>query len=115
MGIHRGQGETTTWSFGHSKMGDLKLLHPRFKEDASLNNAEATALTLTACGNFVLIGYSTGHVDRFNIPYFTFSLMLASKVQHSIRPSSRELRARQEASAQECCQRNCYLRGQYVQ
>jgi len=65
--IHRGQGETTTWSFGHSKMGDLKLLHPRFKEDASLNNAEATALTLTACGNFVLIGYSTGHVDRFNI------------------------------------------------
>merc|ERR1719204_186198 len=36
-------------------------------QDASLNNAEATALTLTACGNFVLIGYSTGHVDRFNI------------------------------------------------
>ena len=46
-------------------------------QDASLNNAEATALTLTACGNFVLIGYSTGHVDRFKIPYFTFSLMLA--------------------------------------
>ena len=28
----RGQGEATTWSYGHSKMGDLKLLHPRFKE-----------------------------------------------------------------------------------
>ncbi len=25
------------------------------------------SLTVTGCGNFVLIGYSSGHVDKFNI------------------------------------------------
>ena len=38
-----------------------------FVQEAHLKTAEATALTLTACGNFVLIGYSTGHVDRSDI------------------------------------------------
>jgi len=65
--IHRGLGVTTTWSWGNQKMGDLKLTHDRFKNESSLKSAKATCLTLTACGNFVIIGYSSGHVDRFNI------------------------------------------------
>jgi len=65
--VHRGQGLATTWSFGHSKMGELKLLHERFKKEPELRSAVATCLTLSVCGNFVLIGYSTGHVDRYNI------------------------------------------------
>jgi U3 small nucleolar RNA-associated protein 21 len=48
-------------------MGELQLLHKRFKLEPELRGAAATCLTLTACGNFVLIGYSSGHVDRFNI------------------------------------------------
>jgi len=65
--IHRQQGLATTWSFGNSKMGELQLLHDRFKQDMSLRSAVATCLCLTACGNFVVLGYSSGHVDRFNI------------------------------------------------
>ena len=66
--IHRDLALTTTWSFGHSKMGDLKLLHERFKLDVELKErTAASCLTLTACGNFVVIGYSSGHLDRFNI------------------------------------------------
>jgi len=65
--VHRQQGLSTTWSFGGGKMGELQLLHDRFKQDMSLRSAVATCLCLTACGNFVLLGYSSGHVDRFNI------------------------------------------------
>ena len=65
--VHRGQGLATTWSFGHSKMGELKLLHERFTTDPSLRSSSATCLVLSCCGNFVLLGYDSGHVDRFNI------------------------------------------------
>ncbi|TGZ53856.1 WD repeat-containing protein 36 [Temnothorax longispinosus] len=61
---HSGLGMVTTWSSHLQKMGDLKLLPERFKNNY---NASATSLCLTRCGNFVVIGYSTGHVDRFNI------------------------------------------------
>ena len=48
-------------------MGDTLLRHPRFKEDQKLRDTVATCVCLTACGNFVLVGYATGHVDKFNI------------------------------------------------
>ncbi|XP_023323395.1 WD repeat-containing protein 36 [Eurytemora carolleeae] len=65
--IHRGLEVTTTWSWNKQKMGELKLVHDRFKSDKSLKHAKATCLCLSACGNFAIIGYSSGHVDRFNI------------------------------------------------
>ena len=79
--IHRNTGLVTTWSFGSQKMGSTKsrsldtrkgsgggyLRHPRFKEVANLRRTIATAVCMTACGNFVLIGYSSGHIDKFNI------------------------------------------------
>lgn len=48
-------------------MGDLKLLPERLtKKNRDLNvEVVATCLSITHCGNFVLIGYSSGHVDRF--------------------------------------------------
>ncbi|EFN69112.1 WD repeat-containing protein 36 [Camponotus floridanus] len=61
---HSGLGVVTTWSSHLQKMGDLKLLPERFKNNY---NASATSLCLTRCGNFVVIGYNTGHIDRFNI------------------------------------------------
>lgn len=61
---HRGLSIVTTWSYDHSRMGDHKILHDRFKGQ---KNVTATCITLTACGNFTLIGYDTGHVDMFNI------------------------------------------------
>lgn len=56
----------TTWSYDKLKMGDLKLLPERFEKKNKDNsfNIVATCVCLTRCGNFVLVGYSTGHVDR---------------------------------------------------
>jgi len=65
--VHRQQGLATTWSFGNCKMGELQLLHERFKQEMDLRRAVATCICLTSCGNFVVLGYSSGHVDRFNI------------------------------------------------
>jgi len=65
--VHQGVRIATTWSFGHSKMGELQLCHERFKLEPELKDAKATCLTLSSCGNFAIIGYSSGHVDRFNI------------------------------------------------
>lgn len=61
---HSSLGVVTTWSSYLQKMGELKLLPDRFKSNYG---ASATSLCLTRCGNFVVIGYNTGHVDRFNI------------------------------------------------
>ena len=65
--VHRDTTAATTWSFGNQKMGDLKLRHERFKTDETLRDARASCLCLTACGNFVLVGYTSGHVDKYNI------------------------------------------------
>ncbi|XP_046830128.1 WD repeat-containing protein 36 [Vespa crabro] len=61
---HAGLGTVTTWSYDLLKMDNHKLLPERFKNN---RNAVATCLCLTKCGNFVVIGYNTGHVDRFNV------------------------------------------------
>jgi U3 small nucleolar RNA-associated protein 21 len=65
--VHRDTTTVTTWSFGDQKMGDLKLRHERFKTDQTLRAAKSTCLCLTFCGNFVLVGYDSGHVDKYNI------------------------------------------------
>ncbi|XP_066252400.1 WD repeat-containing protein 36 [Euwallacea similis] len=67
--IHLGLSMVTSWSYDKIRMGDLKLVPERF-QNKNLKNGlevEATCLCLSHCGNFVIVGYSTGHVDRFNI------------------------------------------------
>lgn len=67
--IHQGLAIVTTWSYDKVKMGDLKLLPERFhKKNRDINlEVAATCLCLTHCGNFVIVGFSTGHIDRFII------------------------------------------------
>ncbi|KAK9302990.1 hypothetical protein QLX08_005167 [Tetragonisca angustula] len=62
--IHSGLGTVTTWSFDKSRMGEHKLLPEKFKSN---RNIVATSVCITKCGNFVIIGYNNGHVERFNI------------------------------------------------
>lgn len=89
---HRGLATVTTWSYNRSTMGDLKLRHDRFKTE--FTSAVAQVITtysitksafqrflfhvlksfgtfqcvhLSTCGNFVFIGYDSGHVDKYNI------------------------------------------------
>ncbi|XP_014470941.1 PREDICTED: WD repeat-containing protein 36 [Dinoponera quadriceps] len=62
--IHYDISVVSTWSTYLQKMGELKLRPHGFKD---ISKVKATCLYVTKCGNFVVIGYSTGHVDRFNI------------------------------------------------
>lgn len=56
----------TTWSYDKLKMGDLKLLPERLYKKNNTSGAEviATCVCSTHCGNFVIVGYSSGNVDR---------------------------------------------------
>ncbi|KAL1123325.1 hypothetical protein AAG570_002411 [Ranatra chinensis] len=66
--LHLGLPVVTTWSFDRRKMGDHRLLPERWANITKATlNVTATSVAMTNCGNFVLIGYSSGHVDRFNI------------------------------------------------
>ncbi|RZF37096.1 hypothetical protein LSTR_LSTR013792 [Laodelphax striatellus] len=67
--VHRGLPLVTTWSYDKLRMGELKLLPDKLKPKnyKSYVPPMATCLTVTNCGNFVVIGYSTGHLERFNI------------------------------------------------
>ena len=40
------------------------LVIGNFRKDANLRSARATCVNLSVCGNFIMIGYSSGHVDR---------------------------------------------------
>ncbi|VDN57379.1 unnamed protein product [Dracunculus medinensis] len=57
----------TTWSTRKQKLGSHRLLHKRFVRKGLFFDAYATAIKISACGNFAIIGYSTGHIDCFNI------------------------------------------------
>lgn len=61
---HSGLGTVTTWSSNKSKMGEHKLILENFKSN---RNIIATCVCITKCGDFVVIGYNSGHVERFNI------------------------------------------------
>ncbi|KXJ70732.1 hypothetical protein RP20_CCG022629 [Aedes albopictus] len=65
---HAGLVQITTWSFDKCKMGDLKLVPEVFQNKNRTDfGVTASALCLSHCGNFVTIGYSSGHLERFNI------------------------------------------------
>ncbi|XP_076062093.1 WD repeat-containing protein 36 [Oratosquilla oratoria] len=66
VAIHRNRAIVTTWSISSQKMGEHKLAHDRFRGKECINGV-ATCIDLTVCGNFVVIGYDTGHVDKFNV------------------------------------------------
>ncbi|XP_068154216.1 WD repeat-containing protein 36 [Drosophila tropicalis] len=66
--IHAGIIQTTTWTFDKSRMGEHRLVPKQFQNKNRTNyECETTSIVLTHCGNFVIIGYSSGDVERFNI------------------------------------------------
>ncbi|XP_014271502.1 WD repeat-containing protein 36 [Halyomorpha halys] len=66
--IHLGIPEVTSWSYDKRRMGSHKLLPERLQHRTRVTITDiATSVYVTNCGNFVVIGYSSGHVDRFNI------------------------------------------------
>ncbi|KAK9504785.1 hypothetical protein O3M35_008971 [Rhynocoris fuscipes] len=65
---HVGIPLVTTWSYEKRRLGEHKLLPSRWTNaNRTTLNVHATSVHVTNCGNFIVIGYSSGHVDRFNI------------------------------------------------
>lgn len=88
--VSSGLSVVTTWTYDKLKMGELKLLPERFHNKNRDLDLEvlATCVCITHCGNFVVIGYSTGHVDRFTCRRFSvMKVLLISllQVQYSVR------------------------------
>ncbi|SPP87867.1 WD repeat-containing protein 36 [Drosophila guanche] len=66
--IHAGIIQTTTWTFDKNRMGEHRLVPKQFQNKNRVNfESETTCIVLTHCGNFVIIGYSSGDIERFNI------------------------------------------------
>ncbi|TKS65492.1 WD repeat-containing protein 36 T-cell activation [Collichthys lucidus] len=62
VACHRGRLATTTWNYQRCTMGAHHLRPP-----ASRSDNIATAVDITSCGNFAVIGSSCGRVDVYNL------------------------------------------------
>uniref|UniRef100_A0A0B6Z6J4 Uncharacterized protein n=1 Tax=Arion vulgaris TaxID=1028688 RepID=A0A0B6Z6J4_9EUPU len=67
IACHRSLNVVSSWSFQRSTMGHHMFSHPRFSQDVSEHSVTATAAEISPCGNFAFIGYSSGHVDVYNL------------------------------------------------
>uniref|UniRef100_M3XKA9 WD repeat domain 36 n=1 Tax=Latimeria chalumnae TaxID=7897 RepID=M3XKA9_LATCH len=66
IACHRGYLIATTWNYHRSSMGVHKLEPKRFHKDRAIN-VTATVVDITSCGNFAVVGISSGHVDVYNM------------------------------------------------
>lgn len=62
VACHRGRLPTTTWNYQRCTMGAHHLQPPGARRDAI-----ATAVDITSCGNFAVIGSSCGRIDAYNL------------------------------------------------
>uniref|UniRef100_A0A914ME02 Small-subunit processome Utp21 domain-containing protein n=1 Tax=Meloidogyne incognita TaxID=6306 RepID=A0A914ME02_MELIC len=76
---HSNSPLVSTWSTRLKKRGRHLLYHERFSTDPNLLNSFASSICISNCGNFVLIGYSSGHVDVFNMQSGKYKFSLESK------------------------------------
>ncbi|XP_068608945.1 WD repeat-containing protein 36 [Brachionichthys hirsutus] len=63
VACHRGRLATTTWNYNRCTMGAHKLKPPT----GICRDAIATAVSITSCGNFALVGLSCGRVEVYNM------------------------------------------------
>ncbi|CAJ1069850.1 WD repeat-containing protein 36 [Xyrichtys novacula] len=62
VACHRGRLAATTWNYQRCTMGVHHLQPPN-----TPRSAVATAVSITSCGNFAVIGSSCGRVDVYNL------------------------------------------------
>uniref|UniRef100_A0AC35UGH9 Utp21 domain-containing protein n=1 Tax=Rhabditophanes sp. KR3021 TaxID=114890 RepID=A0AC35UGH9_9BILA len=65
------------WSTSKDTQGKIILFGEQFFKDPKFSAIVATAVSMSSCGNFAYVGYSTGHVYCFNIQsgLFRFALV----------------------------------------
>ncbi|XP_005281691.2 WD repeat-containing protein 36 isoform X1 [Chrysemys picta bellii] len=66
IACHQGYITCTTWNYQKTSMGAHKLKPKAFSKNKPLD-VYATVVDITTCGNFAVIGLSTGHVDVYNM------------------------------------------------
>ncbi|XP_072372521.1 WD repeat-containing protein 36 [Scyliorhinus torazame] len=66
IACHQGYLISTTWNYQRTSMGAHKLEPKRFLKDRTLDVC-STAVDITSCGNFAIVGLSSGHVDVYNL------------------------------------------------
>ncbi|XP_071953801.1 WD repeat-containing protein 36-like [Antedon mediterranea] len=81
VACHHGFPIVTTWNFQKCCMGTHKLKHKRF-DDNLHKHVQATVVEVTSCGNFAVVGWSTGHVDTYNMQSAIFRGSYGIPVAH---------------------------------
>uniref|UniRef100_A0A8C5UH47 WD repeat domain 36 n=1 Tax=Malurus cyaneus samueli TaxID=2593467 RepID=A0A8C5UH47_9PASS len=66
IACHQGYITCTTWNYQKTSMGAHKLRPEEFSKHKPID-IYATAVDITSCGNFAVIGLSTGQVDVYNM------------------------------------------------
>lgn len=64
---HAGDPAVYTWRLAHFAMGDHVLLPPPDLDGTPRSPSPATAVAVSCCGNFAIVGSSGGTVDRYNL------------------------------------------------
>uniref|UniRef100_A0A914Y3L1 Small-subunit processome Utp21 domain-containing protein n=1 Tax=Panagrolaimus superbus TaxID=310955 RepID=A0A914Y3L1_9BILA len=82
---HKNSPIVSTWSSRRQTKGEKLLYHERFAKNPDYITAYSTSISISACGNFAFIGYSTGHVDMFNLQsgFFRGTFAMKSEVKQS--------------------------------
>lgn len=57
----------------------FQLYHDRFANRLELLTAYVSSIFVSNCGNFALIGYSSGHVDVFNMQSGKYKFSLENR------------------------------------
>lgn len=66
---HEGETAAYTWRLSHLSLGE-HVLRPRRKRERGADaapDAPVTAVAISCCGNFGLVGTAAGRVDRYNM------------------------------------------------
>ena len=80
--IHQNSCEVSTYSIYLKKMNEKKLVHGRFSQP-TFNNAMATCINISMCGNFVHVGFNAGYIDKYNIQSGIFQLSYGIKAHET--------------------------------
>uniref|UniRef100_A0A7E4UZN6 Utp21 domain-containing protein n=1 Tax=Panagrellus redivivus TaxID=6233 RepID=A0A7E4UZN6_PANRE len=91
---HKDSVLVSTWSTRRKTKGTHLLYHQRFAKNPNYTATVATSVCLSACGNFAFIGYSSGHIDMFNVQSGQFRGTFARILKGSnVAPDSDDARA----------------------
>ncbi len=69
ISAHEGDTAAYTWRLSHLSLGE-HVLRPRRKRERgadAAHDAPVTAVAISCCGNFGLVGTAAGRVDRYNM------------------------------------------------